>query len=145
MGIPGAAKMGRVTVDVEVANNEDIVLAKNGMLDEAKVRRATVSGIIDSGATRLVLPRNIADKLGLPIDSSVGVRYADQRTATRNVVANVWLKLCGRDSVFKAVVEPDRTDALIGAIVLEDLDLIVDCTHQNVHPRDPKMIISEIE
>jgi hypothetical protein len=51
----------------------------------------------------------------------------------------------GRSSVFKAIVEPDRTEALIGAIVLEDLDLIVDCTRQKLVPRDPGGIITEVE
>jgi hypothetical protein len=47
--------------------------------------------------------------------------------------------------VFNAVVEPDRDSALIGAIVLEDLDFTIDCTRQTLAPRDPKQIISEIE
>jgi hypothetical protein len=55
------------------------------------------------------------------------------------------LELCGRNSNFSAIVEPNRTDALIGAIVMEELDLIVDCTRNEVRPRDPDRIISEIE
>jgi len=35
--------------------------------------------------------------------------------------------------------------ALIGAIVLEDLDLLVDCQNQRVVPRDPSGAIYEIE
>jgi hypothetical protein len=35
--------------------------------------------------------------------------------------------------------------ALIGAIVLEDLDLLVDCTAKRVLPRDPRGAIYEIE
>jgi hypothetical protein len=34
---------------------------------------------------------------------------------------------------------------LIGAIVLEALDLLVDCRTQTLRPRDPKEIIAEIE
>lgn len=45
---------------------------------------------------------------------------------------------------------PERTflphaDVLIGAIVLEDLDLLVDCRTQALQPRDPRGIIVEIE
>jgi hypothetical protein len=43
------------------------------------------------------------------------------------------------------VVEPKRQDALLGAIVLEALDLLVDCTTQQVVPRDPSGPIYEIE
>ena len=51
----------------------------------------------------------------------------------------------GRESIFNAIVEPDRESALIGAIVMEDLDLLIDCTAQRLVPRDPKQIISEVE
>jgi hypothetical protein len=61
------------------------------------------------------------------------------------LVDGVHLEMLGRSSVFKATVEPRRTEALIGAIVLEDLDFVVDPTHQQLVPRDPKMIISEAE
>lgn len=57
----------------------------------------------------------------------------------------VHLTCLGRSSVFNAVVEPLRETALLGAIVLEDLDFVVDCTNQRLEPRDPKQIISEIE
>ncbi len=73
------------------------------------------------------------------------VRYADQRSATRPVVEEVRLELLGRHGTFSAIVEPDRTTALIGAIVLEDLDFLVDCTTQQLTPRDPNRIVSEIE
>lgn len=73
------------------------------------------------------------------------VRYADNRTQPRSVVKNVWLKLCDRESIFSAVVEPDRKTALIGAIVLEELDLVVDCVTQQLLPRDPNFMVTEIE
>ncbi len=65
--------------------------------------------------------------------------------AVRDLVDNVHLTLLGRSSVFKAAVEPRRESALIGAIVLEDLDFLVDSTLQQLRPRDPKMIVSEAE
>jgi len=35
--------------------------------------------------------------------------------------------------------------ALLGAIVLEDLDLLVDCSTQKLVPRDPRGALYEIE
>jgi hypothetical protein len=137
--------MGRVTVEVALANYWDVQRAKRGELSPEDVRRITVAGIVDSGAARLVLPPQVVQELALSQEGETGVRYADQRTARRPIVGDVWLELCGRGSVFSAIVEPDRQDALIGAIVLEELDLIVDCTRNEVRPRDPDRIISEIE
>jgi hypothetical protein len=52
--------------------------------------------------------------------------------------------LLGRRSTFTAVVEPSREDVLIGLIVLEALDLLVDSDTQTLRLRDPDGIIAEI-
>src|SRR5207249_9452139 len=101
--------------------------------------------IVDSGATRLVLPQSVVKKLGLTMTSRVKVRYADERTVTRDAVGDVHVRILDREGTFTAVVEPNRRRALIGAIVLEDLDFLVDCTHQRLVPRDPRFVVSEIE
>jgi hypothetical protein len=51
----------------------------------------------------------------------------------------------GGRGTFTTVVEPKRKTALVGAIVLEDLDLLVDCQRQRVVPRDPRGAVYEIE
>ena len=86
----------------------------------------------------------VVQRLGLDISGSVQVRYADGRTAQRSVARNVRLSFGGRDGVFSAI-EPARDSASIGAIVLEELDLLVDSTQGRLVPRDPKQIISEIK
>ena len=101
--------------------------------------------IVDCGAAKLVLPASTAEQLGVPTMGEATVRYADQRTSTRPVVEEVRLELLGRHRTFSAIVEPNRTTALIRAIVLEDLDFLVDCTKQQLTPRDPNRIVSEIE
>jgi hypothetical protein len=47
--------------------------------------------------------------------------------------------------VFDATVEPKRKTALIGALVLEALDFLVDSRHERLVPRDPKRIVAEEE
>ena len=145
MSIEEPQAMGRVTVDVELANNRELQMAEGGMLAADQVHRVRLSGIVDSGASYLVLPESIATQLRLPMAGTATVRYADARSATRQVVDQISLELAGRRGTFKAILEPNRTDALIGAIVLEDLDLLVDCRTQTVHPRDPDRIVAEIE
>ena len=137
--------MGRFSVEVELANHEDIILAKAGQMPQERVRRLRVRGVVDSGATRLVVPESVAKQLGLEIVSRTTVHYADQHSAERGVVQDVHLGYGGRESVFSAIVEPQWESILIGAIVLEELDLLVDCTNQRLAPRDPKQIISWIE
>jgi predicted aspartyl protease len=137
--------MGRFSVEVELANDEDLVNAKSGVIPPERVRRVRIRGVVDSGATRLVIPEAVAKQLGLEISGKASVRYADGRTADRAIARRVYLSYGGRDSIFNAIVEPGRESILIGAIVLEDLDFLVDCTGQRLVPRDPKQIISEAE
>jgi predicted aspartyl protease len=137
--------MSRFYVTFEVVNNNDLVAAQLGHLKPEQVRRATLRGLIDSGASRLVLPKIVVEQLGLPVTEHVKVTYADRRSVKRPVVEGVFVELQGRHSIFKATVEPKRDTALIGAIVLEDLDFLVDCEKQRLVPRDPKFIISEAE
>ncbi len=137
--------MGRFSVTVELANNSDLELARAGHLLPDKVRRLSVRGVVDTGAARLVLPQSVVQQLGLTISDRATVRYADGRRSERQMATGVQLTYAGRSSVFNAVVEPDRDSALIGAIVLEDLDFVVDRTGQKLVPRDPGRIVSEIE
>lgn len=137
--------MGRVSVEVELANGEDLVLSKTGTLAPDQVRRVRAIGWVDTGASHLVIPESIAQQLGVPEIGQANVRYADHRKGTRKVVDQVNAALLGRRGTFKAIVEPDRPDVLLGAIVLEDLDLLVDCRAQTLRLRDPNTIIAELE
>lgn len=146
MKTKGTHKMGRFAVDIEIVNNRDVAYAQGGDLDPAKIRRKTIRGVVDSGATRLVLPVAVVKELGLPVKKAkVRVRYADGRAGLRPEVEDVRLRLQGRENVFSATVESNRDTALIGAIVLEDLDFLVDCIKQRLVPRDPDHKVSEIE
>jgi clan AA aspartic protease len=137
--------MGRFTVQMVVSNNQDVHLAAYGTLAREKVRSATIGGVVDSGAADLVLPPEVVAQLGLKPVGQATVRYADQRRAKRQVVEEVRVDMLGRHGSFQALVEPARDTALIGAIVLEALDLVVDCKRQKLRPRDPKGIVAEIE
>jgi predicted aspartyl protease len=139
----GARDVGRFSVEFTVANFGDIELARRNLLDPNKVRRLTLSGVVDSGAVRLVLPLAVVKQLGMPMAEKIIVRHANGQTAERHRVHGVHVELLGRDGEFAAIVEPRRRDALIGAIVPEDLDLLVDCANQRLVPRDPKGPIYE--
>ena len=138
--------MGRFAVDIEIVNNEDLVRAKHGFIDASQVRRVTIKGWVDTGAAYLVLPQSVVDEIGLPLrPKKLKVRYADGRRATRSEADEARVFLLGRDGIFRAIVEPKRDTALIGAIVLEDLDLLIDAKNQKLYPRDPESVFAEIE
>ncbi len=145
MRVKGANGVGRFSVQFEVVNYGDLIRAQDGTLPADQVRRETIQGVVDSGATKLVLPADVVKRLGLPLGDSIKVRYSDGRQAKRKGAGGVCVQLIGRHGTFRGIVEPKRTTALVGAIVLEDLDLLVDCTAQRLVPRDPSGETSDIE
>jgi predicted aspartyl protease len=145
MRAKGTNGVGRFSVEFEVANNDDLIRARDGTLPQEKVRRETIQGLVDPGATKLVLPEDVVKRLGLRLGGRVKVRYFDGRRAQRQAAEGAYVEMLGRHDTFSAIVEPKRKTALIGAMVLEGLDLLVDCTAQRVIPRDPRGAIYEIE
>jgi hypothetical protein len=77
--------LGRFSIDIELANDEDLVRAKSSDIAADQVRKTTVRGVVDSGATRLVIPESVANRLGVEVSGSAKVRYADGRTAERPI------------------------------------------------------------
>lgn len=136
---------GRFSVEVELAYYREVTRAEDGSLPPDQVHRTRVMGVVDTGAARLVLPPAAVAALGLPETGQTNVRFADGRREPRATVDGVQLQYAGPLEVFRAVAEPGRNDALIGAIVLEELDLLPDCTNGVLVPRDPNAIITEIE
>jgi len=116
------------------------------ILEEGKIEKGELSPLeieaqIDNGSVRVVLPVEIVEKLHLKQLEKVRVRYADMRIAEREVVYGLMLEILGRKTVTTAIVEPKRKAALIGHIILEDLDLWIDSKNGRLipNPESPDM------
>ena len=128
--------MGDVYVEVELVNSYDRALVEHGYREAASIRQERVRVLADSGATLLVLPQDLVERLGLRIsDQKVIVTYADERKDERPVARGLIIQVGDRDMVTECVVGPPRSDPLLGQIVLERLDLLVDCGQGRLVPR----------
>ena len=105
-----------------------------------------VDAIIDTGATMLVLPQDVIEELGLRKIGERRVRYANNQIQIKSVYRGVILELKGRDGIFDVLGEFEGSEPLVGQIVLEALDLIVDPITKTVipNPRSPDMPMTEI-
>ncbi len=121
---------------VKLANAFDYFLLERGAISEADIRRAEVEALVDTGANMLVLPEEVVEQLGLREIDRRRVRYADGRADVKRVVGSVYLEIAGRHGDFDAIAENRGTMPLIGQVVLEELDLIVDPRSKEVRP-DP--------
>jgi clan AA aspartic protease len=101
---------------------------------------------VDSGATLLVLPKSIVDEFGFKKIREQTVKYANEDTAVRDIVGPVEMEICGRKGYFEAIVEPKKKYALIGAVVMESLDLIIEPRSLGIYPNPrSKLPMAEIE
>jgi len=105
-----------------------------------------IDAVVDTGATMLVLPKNIVEELGLKKIEEVKVKYADGRVEKKEVYGAVKLELKGRVGIFDVLAENEGSQALIGQIVLERLDLIIEPSTKKLipNPRSPEMPMIEI-
>lgn len=139
-------EMGRVTARLQLQNALDAWLAQQGQIPPEQVRAVEVKGLVDTGAVMLVIPKAIADQLGVPEVRRATVRYADNRTAERPVVGPIQVTVCNRTEIFSAIVEEEVTEPLIGQVVLELLDLVINPQARTLapNPRSPEMPMVDI-
>ena len=127
--------MGEIVASMELENAEDRGVVRRGLLDESTIRRATVDGVVDTGAVMLMLPEDVVSRLGLETRSEVVVAYANEYRETRQVAGPVTVQIGDRVMNADCVIGPPSSEPLIGQIVLEALDLVADCGNQKLGPR----------
>ncbi|MFQ5770513.1 MAG: retroviral-like aspartic protease family protein, partial [bacterium] len=93
-----------------------------------------VEATIDTGATRLVLPEEIIQALNLKKMREVNVKYANNTTEIKSVYGVVTAEIKGRAGEFNVLAEVKGSQPLVGQIVLEQLDLLVDASSRSVKP-----------
>ena len=127
--------MGEIAASMKLENAEDRGVVRRGLSDASTVRRATVDGVVDTGAVMLVLPEDVVGRLGLATQREVVVTYADERKETRPVAGPVTVHIGDRFMIAECVIGPPSSEPLIGQVVLESLDLVADCANRTLGPR----------
>ena len=127
--------MGEIVASMKLENTVDRDIVGEGLRDESTVRRATVDGLVDTGAVMLMLPEDVVGRLGLRTRGKVVVSYADERRELRPVAGPVTVQIGDRGMNADCIVGPPLSEPLIGQIVLEALDLVADCGNQTLGPR----------
>jgi clan AA aspartic protease len=120
--------MGQVHVQVILTNYREAVMARLGQLDARQVHHYETEARIDTGAVQSVIPATVADRLGLIRLRRTDVKYADGRVEEVDLAEVVTIEMLGRQIEITPMVLGEHI--LLGVMVLEGLDLMVDC-HRN--------------
>ena len=123
--------MGPILADVELSNaREDDLLPM------------MVSALVDSGALHLCIPQHVATQLRLPVLDRREVTVASGEGQTVDYVGPVKVKFANRQCLVGALVLGDQ--ALLGAIPMEDMDLVISPSRLSVtvNPNSPNIAAS---
>ena len=131
--------MGRIYAPIEVISSEDLSDARRGRIAAAEVRRIRVDALVDSGAYMLALNEVIVQQLGLPKVDETSAELADGSRVRFDVVGPVEIRFENRRTITQAVVLPGDAEVLLGAIPMEDMDVLIDPKQQRliVNPLHP--------
>ena len=98
------------------------------------------TALVDTSALHLCLPESLARQMDLPFDRFRRVTYADGRSMEAPYVGPIRIEVGDRECFVGAMVFGD--EVLLGAIPMEDMDLLVDPARRKVVPRDPRGPVS---
>lgn len=131
--------MGLVHAEIEIINAEELGMARRGLLDQDEVKRIFVTILVDTGSYMLAINEAIQEQLQLPVVERKRARLADGSVIECNVVSPVELRFKNRRSVCSALVLPGNTEPLLGAIPLEEMDVLIHPLRQEliVNPEHP--------
>ncbi len=109
-------------------------------------RSKELDAVVDTGAMMLVLPSDVIDELKLRKVRDVSVRYANNTRQSKTIYGIVALDLHGRSGNFDVIEEVAGAQPLVRQIVLEELDLVVECKGRGLipNPESPDMPLLEI-
>ncbi len=130
-----AREMGLVYADIELINGEDITLAKRHFIADDEIKRIKVSALVDTGSYMLCINESIQEQLQLPVVEKRTGQLANSTIVEYNVVSHVELRFKNRRTMCNAMVLPGDSEVLLGAIPLDDMDVLI-------HPQRQELIVN---
>ena len=123
--------MGTVYAEITLKNAIDADACERNVMKEDEVRQTVVQAVVDTGAMTLVINEQLRQQLGLGIVGSKVATLANNVKETVKIAEPVDVHWKNRSMTCRPwVVGSGRV--LLGAIPLENMDLIVDPSAQEL-------------
>lgn len=131
--------MGLVYAEIDLISVDDLVLQRRGFLDKDKIKQVRVNALVDSGAYMLSINETVRAQLDLPFIEKQFGTLADETLIEVDVVGPVEVRFENRRTTADAIVLPGDAEVLLGSILLEDMDVLIDSKQQKlvVNPKHP--------
>ena len=114
-------------------------MVRRNLMDVDEVKRMWVTMLVDSGAYNLCINEVIQEQLQLPILEKKKAQLANGSIEEYDVAGPVEIRFKNRETTCRAFVLPGDSEPLLGAIPIEDMDLIIHPLKQElmVNPEHP--------
>ena len=127
--------MGLTYADVELINAGDIEMARRYIISDDEIKRIYVNILVDTGSYNLCINETIQSQLDLPFLEKRKGQLADGSIHEYDLVGPIVLKFKNRQTVCNALVLSGDNEPLLGAIPLEDMDVLI-------HPLRQELIVN---
>ena len=127
--------MGLVYADIELINAIDLGLVRRYKIGEDEVKRMKVNMLVDTGSVYMCINETVQEQLQLDIIEKRKGQLTDGRVVEYDVVGPIEVRFENRRCVVDAMVLPGDNELLLGAIPLEDMDVMV-------HPYRRELIVN---
>lgn len=131
--------MGLVYADIQLINGGDQEMVRRGYMDKDEIKSMWVNILVDTGSYMLAINESIQEQLQFPVVEKRKAQLADGSIVECDVVSHVELKFKNRRTMCNAMVLPGDNEPLLGAIPLEDMDVLIHPLRQEliVNPEHP--------
>ncbi len=123
--------MGEFREKAKVRNFIDAAKFAEGLIDEDSIREVEAEAVVDTGASHMCLPPGVIEELGLLYSHTFQVATANG-TVERRIFTGAEITIKGRTVQMEVMEGDDETPPLIGYLVLEALDFVVDPTTAHI-------------
>ena len=127
--------MGEIRVRMFLENEGDLYLHDRRKLSRKKVRKAEIEAVVDTGAVMMLLPQELVEQLGLRRAGKVVVPLANEERVEMEKASGIHLAIGDREMSASCLIGPPGCEPLVGQLVMEELDLILDPLLKTLAPR----------
>jgi clan AA aspartic protease len=127
--------MGVIYASIELINGGDLEMSRRHIIGEDEIKRMKVNMLVDTGSVYMCINETIQQQLQLQVLEKRKGQLADGSIIEYEVVGPIEVRFENRRCSVDAMVLPGDNEPLLGAIPLEDMDVII-------HPYKQQLIVN---
>ena len=127
--------MGVIYAEMELVNGEDLILARRNFIGEDEIKSMYANMLVDAGSVYMCINENIQEQLKFPVLEQRKGQLTNGHIVEYDMVGPVEVRFKNRRCSVNAMVLTGDNEPLLGAIPLEDMDVLI-------HPYRQELIVN---